>query len=307
MLGVGGDAAVVEPPAPVLIVGNGAVQVLAARLAAIRGYQTTLACAPQFIEQSKSFLYDVKYPEGSLPLKILPIAGDQYDAQAIQEAIVNAQGLIIAFDNQSDFLPEAALNIFMPQDESKVKRVTLLSRYLNGEGMGFIVKSAKYAANAEIWAGDAELISRYRSMEKAVSARAKEVGAAATVIRAGTLKGGASGDSTNPGGSGEPTFLDPIYYKSGQQDTINWRLLFDCGSLGVKLTKGDTLPGPGLTAVFTATDRGAGDSHRGAVAAALVEALRSKTAADADFSVGAEEGRTFPTEAEWPALFDKAA
>lgn len=307
MSAAGGDVPVVPPGAPVLVVGNGPVQVLAARIAAIRGYETTLACAPQSIEESKQYLYDEKYPEGSIPLKIIPIAGDQFDAQALNDAVSTAQGFIVAFDNEKDLLPESTLNIFMPTDGSVVKRVAVMSRYLNGSGMGFIPKSAKYAANPEIWAGgDAALISKYKSMEKAVQSRAGELGACATVIRAGTLKGGASGDSQK-GGNGEATFLDPLFYKRGVQDVANWRLLFDCGALGVKLTRGDTLPGPGPTAAFTALDRGAGDSHRGAVATALVESLRSVSAADQDFSIGAEKGDTFPSESEWPALFDKAA
>ena len=43
----------------------------------------------------------------------------------------------------------------------------------------------------------------------------------------------------------------------------------------VDVVKGDTLPGPGFTAALTATSEtgGAGDSHRGAVATALVQAM----------------------------------
>ena len=41
--------------------------------------------------------------------------------------------------------------------------------------------------------------------------------------------------------------------------------------------------------------------------AALVEALRMPEAAGRDFAVAAEEGRQFPTEAEWAELFKKAA
>jgi len=51
---------------------------------------------------------------------------------------------------------------------------------------------------------------------------------------------------------------------------------------------------------------GAGDSHRGAAAAALVEALRSPDAANRDYSVAAEEGREFPGEKEWSQLFEAA-
>ena len=73
------------------------------------------------------------------------------------------------------------------------------------------------------------------------------------------------------------------------------RLVYDCENLAVGLTRGDTLPGPGKTAVFTATDRlGPGDSHRGAVAASLVEALRSPAAANLDFSIVSTQPKATP-------------
>ena len=94
----------------------------------------------------------------------------------------------------------------------------------------------------------------------------------------------------------------------GAQDIVNWRLLYDCNALGVKLQRGDTMSGPGFSAALTATSEagGDGDSHRGAVACALVEALRQPNAADADFSVGSEKGKVFPSEAEWAAMFANA-
>ena len=61
------------------------------------------------------------------------------------------------------------------------------------------------------------------------------------------------------------------------------------------------MSGPGFSAALTATSEagGDGDSHRGAVACAMVEALRQPNAADADFSVGSEKGKVFPSKAEW--------
>lgn len=201
-------------------------------------------------------------------------------------------------------MPEAALNVFL---KPNLKRVSVMSRSLNGEGMGFFANAAKKAANAEIWAGDANLVKEYKAMESMIKARAVEVGASTTIVRAGTLKGGASGDALS-GGSGEAMFMNPKYYQMGQQDVVNWRLLYDCGSLGVKLLKGDVLPGPGFMAAMTATtpEGGQGDSHRGAVAMSLVEALRSEAATDADFSVETELSREFPSEEEWAKLFANA-
>ena len=302
-------AAVVVPSGGrVVVVGNGGIQVLAARLAAIRGYETTLACIPQFIPQTKLYAYCDTYPEGSIPLTILPIAGEQKEMNDIEDAAAAAEALILAFDSDKQTLPDSALNVFLPPSGSKIKRVAMMSRYLNGKGMGPIAKAAKFAANGEIWAADGPLVAQYKAMEASVKARAKEVGASSTIIRAGTLKAGASGDSLS-GGGGEPMFLNPEYYKAGQQDVVNWRLLYDCSVLGVELSKGDTLPGPGFTAALTATtpEGGTGDSHRGAVAMALVESLRADAAADADFSVASVTAREFPSEEEWAKMFARAA
>ena len=66
------------------------------------------------------------------------------------------------------------------------------------------------------------------------------------------------------------------------------------------------MPGPGFTAALTATSAvGDGDSHRGAVATALVESLRQPSAADADLSVKATKGTEFPSsDAQWAKLFE---
>lgn len=292
----------------VLLVGGGPVVLLAAKLAALRGYQTTCAVAEGDVELAPRVVFDGQTPDGSLPLSFLKIAGPDADLGAIQEAAANADGLIIAFDDERLMNP-GALDVFMPADVTKprLKHVAMMSRYLNGNGMGFFASAAKVAANAEIWAGSAKSIEAHRDAEKMVTTRAEACGVAHTMIRAGTLKGGASGDAL-AGGAGEPTFLNPTFYSLGQQDVVNWRLLYDCAALGVNLVAGDTLPGPGFTAALTATspEGGDGDSHRGAVATALIEALGTDTAANKDFSVGAVSGREFPSSEEWAGMFASA-
>ena len=338
-----------------------------------------------------------------MPIKILPIAGDEAVKAEIEAAIEEAQGLIFAFDSDKQFLPPTALDVFLPPGGgTQVKHVSLMSRYLNGAGMGFFPSAAKAGANAEIWNGDAKSIEAYREMEKAVGVRVRDLGATCTTIRAGTLKGGASGERSSGGEGGEPSFLNPAFCRSrgsrtspcpprpppplpaspsalspaspsaflpcsclrasrltpmgngrylwaaGRIQLVRFqlacarslcvmivacdtrcvidsattrsltllsaslrtlrRLLYDCGVLEVELVKGDTLPGPGFTAALTAIspEGGQGDSHRGAVATALVEAMRCAAAADADFSVRSTPGRQFPQEGAWEALFAKA-
>jgi len=298
-------ASLLAPGSNVVVVGNGPIQSLAAKLAAIKGYKTTLAAVPNDPAIPSKLIFDATYPEGSLPIEILPIAGDAADGAAIEACCAAADGLIVAFDGEQT-LPESALNIFVPPSGSNVKHISLMSRYLNGAGMMFTVNAAKLAANPEIWNGNSRAVAAYQAMERQITSRAAEVGAEYTVVRAGTLKGGGSGDSLS-GGGGDARFLEPnFFYSLGQQDIVNWRLLYDCAALGVELSRGDTLPGPGFTAALTATteEGGKGDSHRGAVASALVEALSEPAATDADFSVASVKGREFPTD--WAALFASA-
>jgi len=287
---------------------------LSAKLAALRGYKTTCFLPPEEMDAAKTLLFTEAHPEGSLSLEFLPIAGPDVDAEAIDERIASAQGLVIAFDGFQS-IPETALNVFMPEGKpTKLERVAVMTRYLNGNGMGFFAAAAKKAANGEVWDGNSQIVQQYRNMEKIITARASRVGAEYTIVRAGTLKGGAVGDAfataedgkDAPGG--DSRFLNTFFYQQGQQDVVNWRLLYDCGALGVELARGDTMEGPGFTAALTATspEGGKGDSHRAAAAAALIESLSAASAADSDFSVASKAGRQHPTSAEWQTMFAKA-
>jgi len=300
------SATVISPGSKVLVVGSGPVCLCAAKLAAVRGFSTTCLVPPGDCELGPGLVSEGG-DLGSLPLTFMPVAGPEASEEAIEAAAASAEGLILAIDNEGAF-GKPVLETFL-QPSSALKRVAVMSRYLNGEGMGFFASAAKTAANKDVWAANAQAVASYKAMEAEVARMSGAAGVEWTVIRAGTLKGGGSGCSGEEGDerSGEPSLLTPAFYELGQQDIVNWRLLYDCSALKVKLVRGDTLPGPGFTAALTATDKvGAGDSHRGAVAAALVEALRSPDAANRDYSVAAEEGREFPGEKEWSHLFEAA-
>jgi len=297
-------ASVLSPGSKVVIAGAGPVCYCAAKLAALGGFETTALMYPQECEAGPGLIYNDKCPQGSLPLTFVPIAGPDAEEATIEALCGEAEGVILAIDGENVFGASVLETFIKPG----LKRVSVMSRYLNGAGMGFFANSAKFAANKDIWAGGGA-VEAYTAMEKAVIAQAAAVGAEHTIIRAGTLKGGASGSAlSEPDGGGEVTLLNPEFYKMGQQDVANWRLLYDTAALAVKIVPGDTLPGPGASAVFTALEKvGSGDSHRGAVAASLVEALRVPETANRDFSIAAEEGRQFPTEAEWASKFAAAA
>ena len=298
--------AVVPAGGKVVVVGGGAVQCLTARLAALRGFSTTIALPDQEMNTGKALIFDDKHPEGSLPITLMAISGADADSDLIETCVQEAEGLIICFDNEQAFMPGTAMDVFTKG--SNLKQISVMSRYLNGAGMGFFANAAKLAANMEVWAAPDPLVKGFKDQEAMVQKRAKELGASCTIIRAGTLKGGASGDASLDDGSGEGDFLNPYFYTLGQQDVVNWRLLYDCNALAVDLKKGDTMPGPGFTAALTATstEGGAGDSHRGAVASALVESMRVEAAQDGDFSVASQPGKEFPKPEAWSGLFASA-
>jgi len=297
---------VLTPGANVVVVGGGAIQSLAARLAALRGFSTTVALPEQDMGTARALIFDDANPEGTLPVKLMAISGPEADSPTIEACVENAEGLIICFDNEQAFMPESAMKIFTAG--GNLKHIALMSRYLNGEGMGFFPNAAKVAANSEIWAGTDAFVKQFKTQDAMIQTRAKELGASYTIIRAGTLKGGASADAAIAEGGGESDFLNPFFYTLGQQDVVNWRLLYDCACLDVELKAGDTMAGPGFTAALTATspEGGAGDSHRGGVAAALVESLRVEAALNKDFSVAAQKGEKFPPPDKWAGMFASA-
>jgi len=308
---------VVAPPAKVLVVGAGPVCVCAAKLAALRGYQTTCLAFPEDCNRAASLIYSEKLGcvEGSLPLTFIPIAGPDAEEAQIEATAAEADGLILAIDGENTFGVPVLDTLIRPG--GKLQRVALMSRSLNGNGMGLFANAAKFAANKEVWDGNVPAVKKYREMELNVISLAEAAGASHSIVRAGTLKGGGCGAQDREASEGEPqdeqpggerTLLTSEVYKLGQQDVVNWRLIYDCDALGVELLPGDTLPGPGALAALTATEKvGAGDSHRGAVAACLVEALRAPAAAGRDFSVRATAGRRFPSEEELGAMFAAAA
>jgi len=298
---------------------------LAAKLAALRGYSTTVAVAQDYGDavDAPTLVYGKDADDSLLPLTLLPASPSTkgFDPTVARAAIAAADGVIVAFDDDST-LDESILNTWIPMDKSQAKHICFMSRYLNGAGMGPFAVAARKTANLDVWTASPRQVAALRAAESSIVGRAQELGATHTIIRAGTLKGGASGsggqgvETTGSGGfGGDARFLDPFLYDAactcggGTADFVNWKMLFDCQTLGATLSRGDTLPGPGFTAILTAIseDACAGDSGRGAVAEALVEALACDAAAGGDFSVATAAGRAAPSREEWASMFVDAS
>ena len=198
-----------------------------------------------------------------------------------------------------------------------MKRIVAMSRNLNGSGMGFFVSASKRAANAQVWDNsNAEALAAY---ETNIKEACSQIGADWTIVRAGTLKGGASGDRTAATTSSTdadaannyyyPQYLPgEIYYDMTKSDIISWQFLFDINVRGVKLQKGDVLPGPGMKAVFAAIGSDGsydGDTSRAGIAEAMVRSLEMDVTANVDFGVGTDKSRRVPSEEEWMTMFQQ--
>jgi len=278
--------------ATVGIVGRGFVSVLTAKLAAKAGYKTWMLNPPGQEETIRSLIDD-----DSLDLELI----EATDSDRVDTKIAQTDAFIIAVDDDST-MDEAVINyILNPETATNVKRVVTMSRNLNGKDMGFLVKASKLSANREVW--DNSNKDAYRKFEAVVKRQAAALTADYTIVRAGTLKGGGCGADEQV----LDQYLSKKFYEMAKKDIVNWQLLFDCNVRGVKLTKGDVLPGPGVKAVFTSTgtDGGLpGDSSRCQIAEAMVQSLASEKAANVDFGVATEEAREPPSTDEWQKLFE---
>ena len=226
------------------------------------------------------------------------------DTDRVEELLSTTDAILMATDDVDSCINESIINYILDNEKcNQLKRVVTMSRNLNGSGMGLFVSASKKAANAQVW--DNSNKSAYQKYETNVKSAAKKCNADWTIVRAGTLKGGSVGDATNEDSLTYSQYLSEAYYEVSKTDIITWQLLFDCNVRGVKLNKGDSLPGPGVKAVFTATgsEEHDGDTGRCGLAEAMVRSLELEEAANVDFGVGTVAAREIPSEEEWKKLF----
>ncbi len=286
---------VTVPPsesASVGIIGRGFISVVAAKLAALQGYQTFMLCPAGQEETIRELIND----QGDIPPNLTLVAATESDL--FNEKIGGADALIIAVDDDS-VMDNSVIEYILDPDRAKnVKRVVAMSRNLNGKGMNFAVKASKISANGEVW--DMGTAESYKIFEKAIKDGSKALSAEYTIARAGTLKGGACGENEFN------QYMSRKFYEMTKKDIVTWNLLFDCNVRGVSLAKGDVLPGPAFRAVFTAcgTEGGLpGDTSRTGMGEALVRSLAFSSMGNVDFGVATMEARTPPTDEEWESIF----
>mmetsp|Transcript_16741 Transcript_16741/g.35387 ORF Transcript_16741/g.35387 Transcript_16741/m.35387 type:complete len:344 (-) Transcript_16741:315-1346(-) len=277
-------------------VGSGYLPILLAKLAAHRNHGKSWIICPAADMDTMRQLSSNGFGDSPSNLELVPAS----DTDRVEELLATTDAMLLSTDDVDSVIDPSILDYLLDPDKcQQMKRVVAMSRNLNGSGMGFLVSASKKAANAQVW--DNSNRASYAAYETNVQRAVEAVGADWTIVRAGTLKGGAGGE-----GNVYPQYLDNSFYELTKNDIITWQLLFDCNVRGVTLARGDVQSGPGVRAVFTATDGdGAndGDSGRCGVAEAMVRSLEVEETANVDFGVGTAQAREVPSEEEWESMF----
>ena len=232
-------------------VGSGYLPLLLAKVAAHRGHgRSWIICPSNDIDVMRRLATSDATTLGNLEL--VPAS----NVERIEELLSETDALMIATDDVDSVVDPSVLSYLL--DPARVggggmmKRVVAMSRNLNGSGMGMFVSASRKAANSQVW--DNANAGSYGEYETLVKRAAAGCGADWTIARSGTLKGGAGGEQRGGEDRGDdddahyyPQYLNSDeYYAMTKRDIITWQLLFDCNVRGVKLTRGDVLPGPGL-------------------------------------------------------------
>jgi len=284
-----------SPSTTVGVLGNGYISILTAKVAATRGYSSWLVHPPDEKEKIQSLVGDIPN------FTMIPST----DLELLETKLEESAALFFSVDSPDALMDDAVVKYALTEENTpKLKRVVAMSRNLNGSGMGFFVKASKLSANREVWSADPpSLVDQYRKFEEQVKTSCIARNVDWTIARAGTLKGGGGGETPED----FPGYLLPEYYKITKKDIITWQLLFDCKCRGIELSAGDTMSGPGIKAVFSATspDDCDGDTSRCGIAEAMVRSLEveAQGGKGIDFAVGTQEGRMGPTEEEWDVMW----
>jgi len=304
------------------IVGTGYVSALTSKLAGLSGYSTWMLHAPGEEEKVRQLIFPEKDKDAEKKrmrkqLQDNLILVSASDTEQLVSNLEDTEAIIIATDNPDEPMDNNVIQ-YIVNNAPNLKRIVFMSRNLNSKNMGFFVKASKLSANSNVWHNDGKLVQQYEAMERLIQdVCAKSVNGSITYsfIRAGTLKGGGCGTAEPSEEDGAentyyPQYLTQEFYNMVKRDIVSWNYLFDCRTRKVKLFKGDTMPGPGNKAVFTATSYNAcdGDTSRCAVAECMVQSLAlegSLAERNVDFAVGTGEGREMPSLEEWEALFSE--
>merc|ERR1719296_145031 len=295
------------------VVGTGYISALTSKLSGLSGYNTWSLCTPGEEDIVRKLIFPAEedsdeMKEMSKELNDNLILFPATDTEKLLLNLQDTEGIIIATDNPDEPMDGNVVQ-YIVENAPNLKRIILMSRNLNLKDNGFFVKASKVSANSNVWHADGNLVQRYQSMEKMIQdvCSKSDNSISYSFIRAGTLKGGGCGTSEASDEDGiqntyYPQYLTKEFYTMAKRDIVSWNFLFDCRTRKVKLFKGDTMPGPGNKAVFTATSYEAcdGDTSRCAIAECMVQCLEGSE--NLDFAIGTMEGREMPSVEEWKEM-----
>ena len=178
--------AVVAPSSTVGVVGSGYICLLTAKLAANEGYDVWTI----YPSGEEANFQQLLTTSSTLPVNLQLVAAS--DDTQWGPKLKNSSALLIAVDADSPMDLNTLQYLVNPEQSPKLKRVVAMSRNLNGRDIGFFVSASKRAANAEVWDGSTG--NEYKEFETALKQQVSTLPEAEyTIVRAGTLKGGACG------------------------------------------------------------------------------------------------------------------
>ena len=143
-----------QPGDSVLVLGSGPVMALAAKQAVAAGYKTTIIGGVDSAKyREMMFSADSPAPPQSDLAILESVEGDQFGVY--NQIATSCDGVIVA--NDRELVPsESMLDTMIPPANINLKRIVVMSRNLNGKGLGPFAMASKISANAEVCARAAQ-------------------------------------------------------------------------------------------------------------------------------------------------------
>ena len=283
-------AALLLPPAPVLVFGPGSneLRLLAAKLASRAGYEAAVYSPDARTARSwRRLLYGVA-EDADVDGRARVLVGTDELGVTLQSAEV----LCLVCDSAP--LPNGSTEVLL-KNAPQLKRCVLLSK------MG--VTRARPAGPFGVGGEGATLLENERSIRAALDARGVEL----SIVRVGVLKGGGPGGEQGAfrEGDAELGLSRPYIDSIAELETYLTTQSYDRFTLGAKCMAGDPVDLPNV--FMCAAQRGSfeprdHETSRTVAAAAAVHAIRHPSTVEV--TVGAAKADALPTIDEWATMFD---
>jgi hypothetical protein len=282
-------ARALSPPSPIVVLGPGSLEVrlIASKLAARAGFETSLLSVEEAGPVWRRLMYGVEYSKAGVDQP--GCAQLVHGSDAIGAAFASAKAVCLVCDSAP--LPEESLARVLASTPN-LERVVLLSR------MG-VTRATPGAFGLPSPAFE------LRKGEDRLRTAASERGFGLSVIRVGALKGGGAGRvSEGQVVSGEDLGLSKSYYDSlFELETALVTQAYDKFTLGATLAPGDPIEpcNPLLRMAYKGSfDPREDETSRVVAGGAVLAALMHE--GTVEVSVSSAKGEAPPTVGEWGEL-----